>query len=156
MQKNLSFKIWKFGVSRCKLLHLEWINNKVLLHSTGKYIQSPGIDHNGKEYLKRMYVFMCMCVCVCVCIIESLCCVAEICTMLQINYTLIKRFTKKRKKNPSVFSPLSLGNSLKSYQAYFLTTTLYDCKSTTRKKLQKNTNMWRLNNMLLNNQWITE
>ena len=24
------------------------------------------------------------------------------------------------------------------------------------KKLQKNTNTWRLNNMLLNNQWITE
>ena len=22
---------WIFGVSRCKLLHLEWINNKVLL-----------------------------------------------------------------------------------------------------------------------------
>ena len=22
---------WKFGVSRCKLLHLEWINSKVLL-----------------------------------------------------------------------------------------------------------------------------
>ena len=36
------------GVSGCKLLHLEWINNKVLLYSTGDYIQSPGIDHNGK------------------------------------------------------------------------------------------------------------
>ena len=23
------------GISRCKLLHTEWINNKVLLHSTG-------------------------------------------------------------------------------------------------------------------------
>ena len=33
---------------------------------------------------------------------------------------------------------------------------LYDWKSTTRKKLQKNTNTWRLNNMLLNNQWIAE
>ena len=31
----------------------------------------------------------------------------------------------------------------------------YDWKSTTRKKLQK-TNTWRLNNMLLNNQWITK
>ena len=39
------------GVSRCKLLHLEWINNKVLLYSTGNYIQSPGINHNGKECL---------------------------------------------------------------------------------------------------------
>ena len=47
---------WEFGVSRCKLLHLEWINNKVLLYSTGNYIQSPGINHNGKEYKKRMYI----------------------------------------------------------------------------------------------------
>ena len=41
---------WEFGVSRCKLLHLEWINDKVLLYSTGNYIQFPGINHNGKEY----------------------------------------------------------------------------------------------------------
>ena len=27
---------------------------------------------------------------------------------------------------------------------------------TARKKTAKNTNTWRLNNMLLNNQWITE
>ena len=45
---------------------------------------------------------------------------------------------------------------LKLYQASFPTTTLYDWKSTTRKKSAKNTNTWRLNNMLLNNQWITE
>ena len=32
---------------------------------------------------------------------------------------------------------------------------LYDWKST-RKKTAKNTNTWRLNNMLLNNQWVTE
>ena len=44
---------WEFGVNRCKLLHLEWIDNKVLLYSTGNYIQSPGINHNGKEYLKK-------------------------------------------------------------------------------------------------------
>lgn len=45
---------------------------------------------------------------------------------------------------------------LKSYQASFLTTMLYDWKSTTRKKSTKTTNTWRLNNMLLSNQWITE
>ena len=28
------------------------INNKVILHSTGNYIQYPGINHNGKEYKK--------------------------------------------------------------------------------------------------------
>ena len=37
-----------FGVSRHRLLHLEWISNEVLLHSTGNYIPSPGIDHDGK------------------------------------------------------------------------------------------------------------
>ena len=30
---------WEFGVSRCKLLYIGWINNKVLLYSTGNYIQ---------------------------------------------------------------------------------------------------------------------
>ena len=48
---------WEFGVSRCKLLHIEWINNKVLLYSTGNYIQYPGVNHNGKEYRKE-----CICV----------------------------------------------------------------------------------------------
>ena len=28
---------WEFGVSRCKLLHLEWIS-KILLYSTGNNI----------------------------------------------------------------------------------------------------------------------
>ena len=41
---------WEFGIGRCKLLHLECINNKVLLYNTGNYIQPPGINHNGKEY----------------------------------------------------------------------------------------------------------
>ena len=39
---------WEFGVSRCKLLHIEWMDNKVPLYSTGKYIQCPGMNHNGK------------------------------------------------------------------------------------------------------------
>ena len=30
---------WKFGLSRQKLLCIGWINNKVLLYSTGDYIQ---------------------------------------------------------------------------------------------------------------------
>ena len=29
---------WEFGVSRCKLLHLEWISNEFLLYSTGNCI----------------------------------------------------------------------------------------------------------------------
>ena len=43
-------------VGRSKLLHLEWINNKVLIYSTENYIQYTVINHNGKEYRKRMYV----------------------------------------------------------------------------------------------------
>ena len=40
---------WEFGISRCKLLYIEWIN-KVLLYSTRNYIQYPVINHNVKEY----------------------------------------------------------------------------------------------------------
>ena len=45
---------WEFGVIRCKLLYIGWINNKFLLYSTGKYIQYPVINHNGKEYFKKV------------------------------------------------------------------------------------------------------
>ena len=38
----------EFGVSRCKLLHLERISNEVLLYSTGNYIRLLGIDHDGR------------------------------------------------------------------------------------------------------------
>ena len=37
----------EFGVSRCKPLHLELISNEILLYSTGNYIQSPVIEHDG-------------------------------------------------------------------------------------------------------------
>ena len=33
-----SVRDWEFGVNRCKLLHLEWISNDILLFSTGNYI----------------------------------------------------------------------------------------------------------------------
>ena len=48
---------WEFGVSRCKLVYIGWINNKVLLYSTGNYSQYPVINHNGKEYEKE-----CICI----------------------------------------------------------------------------------------------
>ena len=35
--------------------YIGWINNEVLLYSTGNYIQYPVINHNGKEVVKRMY-----------------------------------------------------------------------------------------------------
>ena len=46
-------KDWEFGISRCKLVCMERINNKVLLYSTENYTQYPLIDHNGKEWKKR-------------------------------------------------------------------------------------------------------
>ena len=39
---------WESGVSRCKLLHLEWVSNEVLLYSTGKYIQSCVTEHDRR------------------------------------------------------------------------------------------------------------
>ena len=40
-----------FGISRCKLLYIEWINNKVLLYSRGYYIQCRVTNHNEKEVI---------------------------------------------------------------------------------------------------------
>ena len=43
----------ELGINRCKPLYTEWINNKILLCGTGHYIQYPGINHNGKQFLKK-------------------------------------------------------------------------------------------------------
>ena len=43
----------EFGAGRYKLLHLEWINNKVLMSSTGNYNQYLLINHNGNEDKKE-------------------------------------------------------------------------------------------------------
>ena len=52
-------KDWEFGISRCKLLYIEWIHNRVLLYSTGNYIQYPVTNHNGKEYIySHIYIYM--------------------------------------------------------------------------------------------------
>ena len=39
---------WEFAVSRCKLFHLEWISNEVLLYSPGNHVQFLGIEHDGR------------------------------------------------------------------------------------------------------------
>ena len=39
----------EFRISKCKLLCIQWIKNKVLLHSTRNYIQYPIINYKGKE-----------------------------------------------------------------------------------------------------------
>ena len=59
-------KDMEIGVSRCKLLYIGYINNKVLLHSTGNFSQYPAINHMQK----KMIWFI------------SLCCTAEIKTTL--------------------------------------------------------------------------
>ena len=40
---------WEFGVSRCKLVYIEWTRNKVLLYRTGNWIQYLEITYNGKK-----------------------------------------------------------------------------------------------------------
>ena len=69
---------WEFGVGKCKLFHLEWIRNEVLLYSTGNYIQSLGREHDGRS-LDKKNVYMC--------VTGSLCSTAEIDTTQYINYT---------------------------------------------------------------------
>ena len=39
--REVGGKHWEFGISRGKLVYIGWINNKVLLYSTGNYIQYP-------------------------------------------------------------------------------------------------------------------
>ena len=65
---------WEFGISRCKLLYIEWINNRVLLYSIAKYNQYPVILEMEKNMKKNIYIY--------VYITESLCSTAEINTTL--------------------------------------------------------------------------
>ena len=46
------------GVSRCKQLHLEWISNDILLYSTGDYIHSLVMEHDGGYVRKGMYTYV--------------------------------------------------------------------------------------------------
>ena len=62
---------WEFGISICKLLYIEWINNKVLLCGSGHYIQYLLINIL-EEYEKNVYI----------CVTESLSCIVEIDTTL--------------------------------------------------------------------------
>ena len=42
---------WDVRGSKSRLLYIAWINNKILLYSTGNYIQYPMKNHNEKEYI---------------------------------------------------------------------------------------------------------
>ena len=54
-------KDWEFGIRRCELLYIGWINNEdlfifVYLH-TGNYTLYAAINHNGKES-KKEYLYL--------------------------------------------------------------------------------------------------
>ena len=51
---RVGLEVWE--TSRGKLLHTGWIN-KVLLYSTGYYIQYPVISHKGKKYEKQYSLY---------------------------------------------------------------------------------------------------
>ena len=50
-------KDWEFGISRCRLLYIGWISNKVLLCSIENCTQYSVINYNGTEY-KRFYIYI--------------------------------------------------------------------------------------------------
>ena len=59
--------VWEFGIIRCKLLYVRWINNKVLLYRRGNYSQYPVINHHGKKYGKEcvciyIYIYLYNCI----------------------------------------------------------------------------------------------
>ena len=54
---------WEFGVSKCKLLHIERID-KVLLDSTESYIHYPVISHSVKENEKNIFIYICIYTCI--------------------------------------------------------------------------------------------
>ena len=70
---------WELGISRCKLVCIEWINSKGTIFNILWYII---MEKNMKN----------------ICINESLCCTAVINTILELNYTSIK----KKKENITV------------------------------------------------------
>ena len=47
---------WEFGISIDKLVYIGWMNNKVLLSSTGNSLQHSVLTHNAKEY-KNVYMY---------------------------------------------------------------------------------------------------
>ena len=52
---------WEVGVSRCKLLYIEWLDNKILLYNTKNYIQYLMINHDEKEIFKKdvcVYIYI--------------------------------------------------------------------------------------------------
>ena len=47
-----------FWVGRSKPLHLEWMSNEVLLYRTGNYVQSLGVEHDGRQTREKECMYM--------------------------------------------------------------------------------------------------
>ncbi len=62
----------EFGAGRCQRLHFEWVSHEVLLCSTGSYIQSLGLDKDGRSYERKN---------VHTCTTGTVCCTVEIDTI---------------------------------------------------------------------------
>lgn len=50
---------WEYGVGGCKLSHLEQISNGALQYSTGNYVQSHGLEYDGRQYEKKECTYVC-------------------------------------------------------------------------------------------------
>ena len=47
----------EFGISRCQLVYIGRINNKILPYSTENYIHYPGTHYDGKE-CENIYIYI--------------------------------------------------------------------------------------------------
>ena len=54
---------WEFGVDRCKLLHLEWISNEVLLYRQHRELYPISCD---RTWWKIVWEKECVCVYICI------------------------------------------------------------------------------------------
>ena len=76
------------GLSEAKQYTEDWINNKVLMYSTGNYIQYSLMNCNEKNKKKNIYF--------CMCVTESVCCATELKATLKISHTSIQFFRKEQ------------------------------------------------------------
>ena len=50
---------WEVRVNKCKLLHLDWISNEILLYSIGNYIRALVMEHDGGICEKKnIYIYI--------------------------------------------------------------------------------------------------
>ena len=85
---------WETGIDIYMLLYIKQIISKDLQYSTGNSTQYSVTACTRKESKKRVDI--------CICITDSLCYTAETNTTLQLDYTPIKSFKKKRYAHPYV------------------------------------------------------